>query len=396
MSDHAPWMSFADIISSAASALRDLGMDEVPPGTLKRWASDACRDFARRTHTARATFRTPMIQGQRLYRLPLECSRVTRVAIWVPGQGAPDELPALDEDEVMDASSQETEGYPGAFYLTEDRTQIGLYPMPSIGGFTGTVAAYVGGGTITLPTGASTSDDEYTGMTLKIQSGPNAGFESVISDYVGSTLVATLTTSVPAQTSADTRVVIGQDQLQIEYVCRGAEYRDQDQELSVVEAPTNNSVTAALPVRPYNHFKGFELFFTSGIGAGERVLVLSSSDTDSTGAVTTFTYFPELLSDPSEGNVGVKPAVLLTAPDPDTPGDSFELRQVPNVDPSFHHYLASYVTAMALRVVKNPIADRFMSEYENGVELAKQGDSPEEMVEFESIREFAKDEWEDW
>lgn len=390
MSDHAPWMSFADIVSSAASVLRDLGMDEVAPGTLKRWASDACRDFARRTHTARATFRTPMIAEQRLYRLPLECSRVTRVAIWVPGQLAPDELPAMDEDEVMDASSQETVGYPGAFYLTEDRTQIGLYPIPSIGGYSGTKSAYTGGATIVLPTGVSTDDDEYTDMTFKIQSGPNAGFETTITDYVGSTRTATLETAVPAQTAVATRFVIGQNQLQVEYVCRGAEYRDQDQELVVETAPAGNSVTASLAVRPYNHFKGFELFFTTGIASGERVLVTESKDTDDTGLLTTFTYFPELLSDPSEGNVGVSPA-SGGAPD----GDTFELRQVPNIDPSFHHYLASYVTAMALRVVKNPLSEQFMREYEAGVELGKQGDSPEEMVEFESIREYAKDEWDD-
>lgn len=59
-------------------------------------------------------------------------------------------------------------------------------------------------GTITLDTGASAVDDAYNGMRVGILSGTGAGQERVISDYVGSTKVASVAvnwTTAPDATS---------------------------------------------------------------------------------------------------------------------------------------------------------------------------------------------------
>jgi hypothetical protein len=47
-------------------------------------------------------------------------------------------------------------------------------------------------GTITLASGASSTDDFYNGAVVKIQSGAGAGQSRRITDYVGSTRVATV------------------------------------------------------------------------------------------------------------------------------------------------------------------------------------------------------------
>lgn len=58
--------------------------------------------------------------------------------------------------------------------------------------------------TITLGSGASTNDDEYNNLDIQITGGTGAGQERTISDYVGSTLVATVSvawTTAPDATS---------------------------------------------------------------------------------------------------------------------------------------------------------------------------------------------------
>lgn len=64
-----------------------------------------------------------------------------------------------------------------------------------------------GASTITLDAGASASDDQYNGWAIKITGGTGAGQTRMISDYVGSTKVATVAsawTTQPDNTSTFT------------------------------------------------------------------------------------------------------------------------------------------------------------------------------------------------
>jgi hypothetical protein len=64
--------------------------------------------------------------------------------------------------------------------------------------------------TITLAAGASATDSIYNGYGVRIISGPGAGQDRIISGYVGSTKVATLSAAWTTQpTSASTYEVFG-------------------------------------------------------------------------------------------------------------------------------------------------------------------------------------------
>lgn len=68
-----------------------------------------------------------------------------------------------------------------------------------------------GASSVTLAAGASALDDHYNGMTVEILSGPGAGEIKTISDYVGSSKVATVDSAWSVQpTSSSTYSVYGQ------------------------------------------------------------------------------------------------------------------------------------------------------------------------------------------
>jgi hypothetical protein len=81
----------------------------------------------------------------------------------------------------------------------------GMAETTTAAAVTGTATAG-GAGTITLAAGASAVDDFYNGMVISITSGTGNGHVGLITDYVGSTKVATVqastTTFVPGASSA--------------------------------------------------------------------------------------------------------------------------------------------------------------------------------------------------
>lgn len=70
------------------------------------------------------------------------------------------------------------------------------------------VAQAGGSSTITLASGASTTDDIYNGRLIHIIAGEGAGQTRRISDYVGSTRVATVASSWSATPGATSEYAI--------------------------------------------------------------------------------------------------------------------------------------------------------------------------------------------
>jgi len=86
-----------------------------------------------------------------------------------------------------------------------------MLAVQHVGAVTQTGTAQAGAAsTITLAAGATATDDIYNGYGVRITSGPGAGQDRIISDYVGSTKVATVSSAWTVQpTSASVYEVFG-------------------------------------------------------------------------------------------------------------------------------------------------------------------------------------------
>lgn len=387
MADSTSWLSYIDIVGLAGSTIGDPALDHFPPTLVGRWASDACKEFARLTDSVTEVFRTPLVPSQRLYRLPAGVGRITDVRILYPGQQGELILQFQQESPLLDSFTQVVESQPYEWYLNDGKNQdIGLYPVPSQGGILGVTsgAGNAGGTTVVLPTTASTTDDFYNNMTVRLYTGDFMGFDATITDYVGATKTATIGTAFGSQITAGQRVAVGPDTLAVEYLSRGNEWRLQDQSALVATAWTApNILTAVLTPRPYNFYKDWEIFVTSGIAEGERARITSSKQTVGDATKTDFTYSPEFLSSAEDAGIGMSPGSTCT----------FQVRQVPNIQDSWHHLLADYVCGMALKAKKDPTAASYLQQFYKGIEDARAAGEARQDQEFELIREYGKGEW---
>lgn len=150
-----------------------------------------------------------LVANTELVSLPVDLKKVCLVEYLMNGVYYP--LTALDFKDhykvkqfwpVIDATLR--------FYYLLD-AQIGILPVPSgnvtaglrityypkAGNLHYGIVAGVGSGTVTLASDASVEDDAYNGQYLAIVSGTGAGKKAQITDYVGSTKVATVTFAVP-------------------------------------------------------------------------------------------------------------------------------------------------------------------------------------------------------
>lgn len=376
-----PWRSFLEIVSDSVVRMRDIGVRDIPFETLAQWAGEACRNFARRSGLVRQEYRRPLIPGQRFYRLPSDCHRVSKLSVHYPGNRAPRELPFMDQYHLLDSNTVAQEGEPQQWYLNGAKDEYGLYLIPNRGGLIGATsgAGNVGGTTVALPATASDEDDYYNDMELRLLDGARQGEEQTISDYNGTTKVATVDTAFSGQVASGVRISIGTGQTIVEFQANGNSYNRMDIENATVlasPAPDYNLVAFTVTQKPTNFWKGWEVYFRTGSAKYEKSRVVASEIVTGSAGDTMLTLWPEL---------PVKPAT----------GNGISLRQVPNIPDSFHQALVDYVCASALKVLNNNNADKYFASYESQLEEAMRVDDPDQDQEFEGIREYSRGEEED-
>jgi hypothetical protein len=360
-------MSFKDVISVAADRIRARGMQEIPWSVLSEYASEANREFARRSEVVRAEAEVPLIADQRLYRIPQDVIRVNAVSIKYAGTTDYLHLPPVNEKNITDGVTRGgTSGYPDGWYLSKDRTRIGLVAVPALGGFDGLTTAG-NTTTMTLETGASTADDTYNDMTVTILSGAAQGQTTTVSDYVGSTLVVTFDDTLTASVGAGARVQIGRETMNVEYTAKGNSYSIQALSTSVATAvgtPRYNSIPVTAGSYTPDYFKGCEVRFTdtttTTILQGNKTRVLSSY-----GSV--LTVFPE----------------LLTAP---VNADAVEINSCPNTPDEYHHMLSHYVVARVLERIDRGASQAALMAFERGIEESKRLLQPIDGDEYPTLR----------
>lgn len=366
MSNVASWMSFNDIVSTAAERVRNRGMQEIAFSVLAEYASEASREFLRRSEVMFETYQTPLIPSQRLYRLPQDCIRPSSVKILYPGDTRTKGLVPVNEKNLVYGQDRERTGLPSEWYYTKDRTSIGMAPVPTLGGFDGLTTAG-STTTATLETGASTDDDTYNDMTVTILSGSAQGQTTTVSDYVGSTKVVTFDDTLTASVGVGARIQIGKEQLEIEYQVAGNSYSIQKLESLVstaVGTPRYNSIPITAGSYTPNYFKGCEVRFDQTTATtllkGTKTRVLSSY-----GSV--LTVYPELLTAPANGDI-----IMIDS--------------VPNTPEPYHHYLVNYVVYMILAQIDRPAASAALTMFERGVGEAMRLLQPIQGDEYESLR----------
>lgn len=382
-----PWMSFLDIVSDTLTRLGDVGGKGIVFETVALWASEACRDFAARSVAGSETVSQPLVPGQYLYRLPSGCISVSRVRIRYPGRLADKELPYRDQYFVLDDHAQTVQGEPQQWYLSEAKDFIGLYMVPSLGGFDGSAASNgnAGGTTVVLPSTASSVDDFYLDQSLLILDGACQGEQRTISGYVGSTRTATVSSAFAAQIVSGVRLQVGPDQLIIDYTVAGNDYRVVDKATSIATtpAPSRTQIAAVMPQRPINYWVGWEVYFKTGSLRGEVSRVISSKSLAGTAGTTVLELWPELVSTPQ---------IQVVGPPTDIAADTFELRSVPNIPDAFHHYLVDYCMSIGLGMTGNAMASQYGQRYERSIDEGMIADDPDQDGEFEGVREYSKGE----
>lgn len=370
------WMSFDDIVSDAAERVKDVTNHEIPPETMGRWASQACREFARRSETVRGTDLRPMVIGQQYYPLPIDLIRIREVAVSIPGYGGELVIPYMREDELMDGYAQ-TNGTPFAWYLNPDRTQLGIVDIPTSGGFDGfTTAPGNVGGTTLVSSGLSSSNDIYNSLFVRILEGTLAGQQRTISDYDGATHTVTVSSAFSGQVPSGVRFQIHPDSLRINYIRAGNSYHVRPTTPYVVafaEVPTFDTFPANLGVRPEDYWVGKEVRFTSGALQYERTRIVSSVNS---GGNTLLTVLPELFARPASN-------------------DQFVITDVPNIPDAFHGALVSFMVHLALARNGTPDPQHLQAFLEATAE-ARMVDDPIQAQEFEQIRMYGKGEYEIW
>lgn len=370
------WMSFKEIVDDALERIRDISGLEINPLTAQAWASQACRDFALRSETVRASWQRPMVPSTAQYRLPSDCIRVFGVYIDYPGNDGPSELPYRREHEILNGLTNDDTGEPVCWYLDPTRAKIGLWPVPDKGGFRGfTTGAGNAGGTTLVCSSLSSTDDFYNGMTLRILDGALDGEEQTISDYDGTTGTVTVDTAFSAQVASGVRFDIAPTSLRVDYVAAGNPYliRPTAATVQASPAPTYDTFALNLADRRLNFWAGCEVEFTAGGLIYQKARIVSSTG-DSTS--TTVVVEPELPAKPSST-------------------DTVNVTDVPNIPPAWHHALVLYLVYRALRRRDQPGSDAAFSEYLDVVAQARGKDDPVQEQEYEQIRLYGRGEWEE-
>lgn len=375
------WMSFQDIISDAATRLQDIAQHQFAPGVLASWASDMNLEFARRSEAVRGLHSQPIIPGQQLYTIPANAHQLTRVSVLYPGYAARYELVNIEEDEVLDGLSSVTVGRPEKWYLTERRTEIGLYPIPSRGGFRGATSGDGNvGGTTLLLTDGSTEDDYYNDLVVKILSGDYGAEERTISDYDGGTGTVTVSPAFSGQILTGVQVAIGPDALTMQFVKHGNRYTLKPTAATVqaapAPAPAFDQVTLDLPARPEDFWTDCEVWFKTGTLITMRARIITSTPVAGDPTKTTVTLSPEL------------PAVAAAA-------DSVIVTEIPNIPDAFHSRLVDGVVAVGLRTIGRPGSDYHDTRFDDGIAEAIRTFTPKQQAAASRIRECPRGE-EDW
>lgn len=194
-------LSFEDVISQASQVIHDRSQTEIGYGVLKQLATDACREFARRTESVRGQETISFTSSFTTARLPIGVVRVMKGSMLFSTYTYRMLLDRCEERDVQAGIT--TTGMPTHWYVTDDLQSIGLYPAPSSSGtlyldcimsgreyvvtpITVTPSGSISttGGVLGLPT---RPDDWYNGCKVTVTSGTYLGLTNVIKDYVSST-----------------------------------------------------------------------------------------------------------------------------------------------------------------------------------------------------------------
>jgi len=380
------FMSFADVISSASTQIRDLGMHEFPPSVMAAYAADVCRDFARRTETVRGTASDVLVAGATLHALPEDCLHVNKVAFNYPGFTAVRNLPWREPESVQIGIMTIQSGIPYLYYLTQDRKNIGLYPPPPLGGFDGRTSSS-GSSTVINRTSVASTVNMYAGLTVRIMDGLCEGETGTISSNTLNDI--TVSSAFSNTIQAGVRFQVYPDSLIIEYVRAGNEYSVKPTLASVktiagggyAEPLPGVFSVEGLPDRPRNFWVGCEVRFTSGANDGFKSRVTASRSKGSSAGQTQLTVYPELPAAPTGGVSGL------------TNGDQLTITDVPNIPDGFHQYLADGIIAKCLMRFKTNVANQYTARYENGIKEAIAWNQPAEGDTYYQIRKRAYPQW---
>lgn len=368
MSATASWLSYEDVIADASERLKDIAQHNVNPGSMALWASQANREFARRSEVLRTIDSRVLVLGQELYRLPKDMVRVERVTLKMPGDGGYLYIEPSDEEDLLDALTPAL-GYPSTWYLTRDRTQLGIRSVPSTGGFDGYTASSgnAGGTTVVGPSTMSATDDIYNGLTLRVLEGTAKGQDRVISDYVGSTKTMTVSVAFTAQVLAALKFQVHPDSLRIHTIKTGNEFRPSPSGALAVQAapaPTFEQFAVNLPTRPEDYWIGWEVRFKSGTLSDHRVMVTDSAQS---GANTLLTVEPSLWARP-------------------VAADTVALNSVPDTPAAWHDALTEWCLYQALSRAKDRSAGEHLSLFVGLAEEAKLTYRPFQHDQFRGVR----------
>lgn len=373
------FMSFKDIISSASTQMRDLGMHEFPPSVLAAYASDVNRDFARRTETVRGEDSRALVAGGTLYPLAEDCLHVNKVAFWYPGFTAARNLPWREPESVQIGIMTIQSGIPFLYYLTQDRKNIGLYPTPPLGGFEGRTSSS-GSTTVINKSSVASTVNLYAGLTVRIMDGACEGETQTIASNTLNDI--TVSSAFSNTIQAGVRFQVYPDTLIIQYVRAGNEYLVLPT-LATVENSAGGGYAdplpgvfsaTSLPDRPRNFWQGCEVRFTGGANDGFKARVTASRSKGASAGQTQLTVFPEFPSAPADG-------------------DSFVITDVPNIPDGFHQYLVDGVIAKCLLRFNPSKAREYTMRYENGIKEAIAWNQPAEGDFYYQIRKRAYPQW---
>ncbi len=363
------WLNFQDITAMADVRLKELASKDVGWPVLDLWAGDANRKFAAKSLSARRSYTAPIVQSQELYPLPADCLRPDRVSMTWPGDQRERMLRPITELNSIQ-KSRIAESRPYDFFVSHDKKNVGLYPIPSNGG-ADVLTTGLGGDTVTITsTNLSTTDDYYNGLEVKILSGDQQGESQTISDYVGSTGTITVDTAFGGAIASGVRIQIHPDSLRIAMRVAGNDYQIKPTKYTIVTAGTDfDTFVMPLPERPENFWEGCEVYFGGLTDTlfGEKTRILTSTST--TAPVTTLNVSPALHTIVA----GTETTVTIT--------------DVPNTPGSFHASLVDYVVSMGLQQNSDARAPYFMGRFLEGIEEATMRDRPLQGQAFHRVRE---------
>lgn len=188
----------------------------------KQLATDACREFARRTESVRGQETISFTSSFTTARLPIGVVRVMKGSMLFSTYTYRMLLDRCEERDVQAGIT--TTGMPTHWYVTDDLQSIGLYPKPSASGtlyldcimsgreyvvtpitVTPTASIDTTGGVLDLP---SRPDDWYNGCKVTVTSGTYLGLTNVIKDYVSSSGQCDFEFTMPAALSNTTTLEV--------------------------------------------------------------------------------------------------------------------------------------------------------------------------------------------